>query len=333
MRNRVRRWTFRAYGWHGLGFIGAAISLSCSRSLQPLFYWLYMFVWRKAHLETWPRLSERTFLMREHMKAFMVMSVPQIGTLIFQAVVGQATTLLIAKLGKTAISASAATAAATMALTGGLSPTLSMVSGIRVGFYLGKGQPLRARGVGNLAMFLAVVVTGGLGIVVLPFARQVISVVTDDPTVQSPAAAILPAVMLNLVASIIVSIGTQGILTSQGRTKIVTFLSMGFELPMSVGSVAVFVFVFKYGLVPVFWVQAFVSVLEAVVVWAIVARSDWAKVAREAQERQGQQAGEADTSEEQGQPGHQSEISMQQATEDRKKSGESAGIPSTAEAA
>ena len=40
--------------WRGLGFIGAAVSLSCSRCLQPLFYWLYMFVWRKEHLEFWP---------------------------------------------------------------------------------------------------------------------------------------------------------------------------------------------------------------------------------------------------------------------------------------
>lgn len=303
------------FGWHGLGFIGAAISLSCSRSLQPLFYWLYMYVWRKAHVETWPSWSERTFLKREHVKAFMKMSAPQIGTLIFQAVVGQATTLLIAKLGNTAISASAATSAATMALTGGLSPTLSMVSGIRVGFYLGKGQPQRARAVSNLAMGLATLVTGGLGLLVLPFARQVISIVTNDPTVQSPAVAILPAVMLNLVASVIVSIGTQGVLTSQGRTKIVTFLSMGFELPLSVGSIALFVFVFKFGLVPVFWVQAAVSLLEALVVWAIVLRSDWATVAREAQERQGQLApaeDEADSPEERRPPGACSEISMQE---------------------
>ncbi|CAK0846555.1 unnamed protein product [Prorocentrum cordatum] len=104
--NAVLNWVlvfggpFKAwFGWHGLGFIGAAISLSCSRSLQPLFYWLYMFAWRRAHVETWPGWSERTFLRRQHVKAFMKMSAPQIGTLIFQAVVGQATTLLIRSWG------------------------------------------------------------------------------------------------------------------------------------------------------------------------------------------------------------------------------------------
>ena len=35
--------------WKGLGFVGAAVSLSCSRCLQPLTYFLYMFVYKKAH--------------------------------------------------------------------------------------------------------------------------------------------------------------------------------------------------------------------------------------------------------------------------------------------
>lgn len=309
---------FRAlFGWHGLGFIGAAISLSCSRSLQPLVYWLYMFVWRKAHVETWPSLSERTFLKREHVKSFMAMSAPQIGTLIFQAVVGQATTLLISKLGEAAISASAATSAATMVLTGGLSPTLSMVSGIRVGNYLGEGKPLQANRVSALALGLGVGVTAVLGLAALLFAHPIIAVVTNDPAVQAPAVEIMPAVVLNLVASILVSIGTQGILTSQGRTKVVTFLSMGFELPLSVGSVAALVFLFDAGLVAVYWSQAAVSFLEAFVILAIVQRSDWAEFARQARARQGASSAESDAEmpEETAPPHQASEISMQEAAE------------------
>jgi hypothetical protein len=61
---------FRSLGWNGFGFIGAAISLSCSRSLQPLFYWLYMFVWRRAHVDTWPGWSWE-FLGRERNKNFL----------------------------------------------------------------------------------------------------------------------------------------------------------------------------------------------------------------------------------------------------------------------
>eukprot|EP00929_Paragymnodinium_shiwhaense_P014177 TRINITY_DN122062_c0_g1_i1.p1 TRINITY_DN122062_c0_g1~~TRINITY_DN122062_c0_g1_i1.p1 ORF type:complete len:579 (+),score=118.52 TRINITY_DN122062_c0_g1_i1:62-1798(+) len=277
---------FRGMGWQGFGFIGAAISLSCSRTAQPLVYWLYMFVWRKAHVDTWPQLAERTFAQSQHVKSFLAMSLPQIGTLIFQAIVGQATTLLIAKLGKTAVAASSAAQGATIVLSGGLSPTLRMLSGMRVGFYLGKGQPKRAQRVAYLSLALGGVVTGIISVVVLPFGQQVIAVVTNDEMVQEPAASILPAIMLNLVATIIVSVGTGGILTSQGRTKIVTFLSMGFELPLSVGSTALLVLYFNADLQTVYWAQGLVSLFEALVVVAILQRSDWPRFAKEAQERQ-----------------------------------------------
>ena len=46
-----------AWSFHGFGFIGAAMSISASRCLQPLTYWLYMFVYCGAHKETWPGLS------------------------------------------------------------------------------------------------------------------------------------------------------------------------------------------------------------------------------------------------------------------------------------
>eukprot|EP00930_Biecheleria_cincta_P021025 TRINITY_DN1566_c0_g2_i2.p1 TRINITY_DN1566_c0_g2~~TRINITY_DN1566_c0_g2_i2.p1 ORF type:complete len:616 (+),score=105.86 TRINITY_DN1566_c0_g2_i2:267-1850(+) len=272
--------------WNGLGFIGAAISLSCSRSLQPVFYWLYMFRWRKLHEETWPSLAERTFLKQQHIKEFLKMSLPQIGTLIFQAVVGQATTLLIAKLGELAIAASAASSAATMVLTGALSPTMSMLSGMRVGLYLGQNKPASAKRVADLSLFLGAAVTGLLSIIALIFARPIMAVVTDSQSVEDGAVEILPAVLLNSVASIVVSIATQGILTSQGRTWIVTILSMGFELPLSIGSTALLVFVFKAGLAEVFWAQAAVTLLEAVVILMFLRCSDWRKYATDAQERQ-----------------------------------------------
>merc|ERR1719247_3592542 len=69
---------FRSAGyWSGFGFIGAAMSLSVSRSLQPLAYWLYMFVWKKGHEETWPGWS-RDFLKRDTLKIFMNQSLPQV---------------------------------------------------------------------------------------------------------------------------------------------------------------------------------------------------------------------------------------------------------------
>lgn len=99
--------------WRGLGFIGAAVSLSCSRCLQPLFYWLYMFVWRKEHLDFWPgwRLEEHTWT---RTKEFLTQGVPLVGTLVFGAVVGQATTLLVSRLGTDAVAATTAVSTATV---------------------------------------------------------------------------------------------------------------------------------------------------------------------------------------------------------------------------
>ena len=66
------------------------MSISASRCLQPLTYYLYMFAYRKAHAETWPGLS-CAFLRRERVRAFLVQSLPLIGTLVFQSVSGQVT--------------------------------------------------------------------------------------------------------------------------------------------------------------------------------------------------------------------------------------------------
>lgn len=307
---------FRLVGWKGFGFIGAAMSLSFSRSLQPVTYWLYMFLWKKSHLETWPSWSEKTFMKKEHIKSFMAMSLPQIGSMIFQAVTGQATTLLIAKLGAIAIAAGTATSTALMIFANGVATTIMFVSAIRVGFFLGKGQSARARAVSNLSIGLGFAVNGVLGMLLIVFARPLMHGVTSDPSVQKAAVAIMPAQVVNMIASCVVGTGTSGILTSQGRTKAVACLSFGFELPFSIGSVALLVLVFKADLVTVFWGQAAVSAFEMVVVLAILQRSDWALYAREAQERQGAVAPE-DTGPEEA-PHNASVLSLQpQNTEDK----------------
>merc|ERR1719277_83328 len=144
-----------------------------------------------------------------------------------------------------------------------------------------------------LSMIVGVAVAGGMSIVAMILAHPIMEVVTNDPLVQAPAVAILPAVMLNLVASLMVSIGTQGIITSQGRTKVVTFLTMGFELPLTIGSTALLVCYFKAGLTTVYWAQAAVSCFEAVVVLMIIKRSDWGQFAIDARQRQNADA-EAD---------------------------------------
>jgi len=129
--------------------------------------------------------------------------------------------------------------------------------------------------------------------VVLPFRHQVMGIVTSDVDVQQVGAWLLPAVMLNILGGVAVQVGTGGVLTSQGRPGLVTFLSMGFELPLSLGSVALLVLLFKASVTQVYWVQAAVTCLEAVVVWLLVTRSNWRKFSNEAVARQLEGSGAA----------------------------------------
>merc|ERR1712125_12178 len=109
-------------------------------------------------------------------------------------------------------------------------------------------------------------------------------------------ASLLLPVLLNTFASMLVSCNTGGVFASQGRTKLSTFLSMGIELPMSLGSVFVCVIVLKVGLQAVYWCQATVTWLEMAIVLVIWSRSNWAQYARDAAARQeAQQSGAAAT--------------------------------------
>mmetsp|Transcript_102232 Transcript_102232/g.286600 ORF Transcript_102232/g.286600 Transcript_102232/m.286600 type:complete len:546 (+) Transcript_102232:55-1692(+) len=284
---------FRAIsGWQGFGFIGAAMSISCSRSLQPLFYWLYMFVWKKQHHDTWPGWSWN-FLARERVKAFMDQSLPQVGTLILQAALGQTTTLLIAQLGNLAIAASAAATALTQIFTGGLAASLNAVCGIRVGFHLGRGHGVLAKRSALMVFTFSLYSVGFIAAVLLPFSTQAMSVMTSDNEVVALAAQLLPPVLVNTFCGLIVECNTGGVFTSQGRTILSTVLSMGIELPLNIGSIAFLVLYMRWGLLPVYWVQATVSFLEMLLVLVLFSRSDWERYAKEAKMRQEVEEAEA----------------------------------------
>jgi MATE family multidrug resistance protein len=160
------------------------------------------------------------------------------------------------------------------------------MSGIRTGYWLGRNDPVAASRTGWVAFGLGGVATLIVSLMLLPFATKVMGVVTSDQEVIDMSAVLLPAVMLNIIAGIAVEVGTGGVLTSQGRPSLVTFLSFAFELPLSLGSVAVLVLLFHSSLGFVYWAQAIVMVGEGVVVWIIIMNTDWAKQAAEAQERQ-----------------------------------------------
>jgi Na+-driven multidrug efflux pump len=196
-----------------------------------------------------------------------------------------------------AIDGSAAVQAVIMVFSGGLSVALSSVSGIRTAYYLGAGDSVAARRTAWLTLVSGIVATSVIAVFLLPLGHVVMSVVTNDGEIQDLGAALLPASLLNTMASTLVQTGTSGIITSQGRAKLVTFLSMGFELPLSLGSTAFVVLVYHSPITVVYWIQAIVSCFEAVVVCLLVHASDWPKLAREAKQRQG---GEEETNEDLG---------------------------------
>ena len=119
----------------GLGFIGAAVSLSLSRCLQPLVYWVYMFQLKKAHVGFWPDTGGvrglKSYVRKHHPSAvtceFLKQGVPLVGTLVFSATVSQATTLLVSKLGTDAVAATTAVSTATVMWAGAINAMFSMV--------------------------------------------------------------------------------------------------------------------------------------------------------------------------------------------------------------
>ena len=77
---------------------------------------------------------------------------------------------------------------------------------------------------------------------------------------------------------------------SQGRTFVTTLLSFGFELPCSIGGTALLVYVVKLrgpsGLLGITWAGGGFSLIEIVVLAAIIGCGNWARYAAEAQKRQ-----------------------------------------------
>jgi len=216
----------------------------------------------------------------------MNQALPQVGTLIFQAALGQTTTLLIAQLGNLSIAASSAATALTQIFTGGLSAALNAVCGIRVGFHLGQGNGLSAKRSALMIFNFSFYSVALIALLLLPFGREAVSVITSDEEVIDLATQLLPPVLLNTFAGLIVECNTGGVFTSQGRTVLSTFLSMGIELPLNIGSIAFLVLYMHVGLVPVYWAQAAVSCLELVLVLTIFLRSDWERYAKDAKRRQ-----------------------------------------------
>ena len=290
--NAMLNWIFVFGGptkWKGLGFIGAAISLSISRTMQGVCYYLYMFVYRKHHIAAWP---EGGWAFKHHTKdrtmEFMKQSLPNIGTLLFQAFASQATTVLVGRLGELSIAASSALSTVTFPWGGTLSATCTTVTGVRVGYHLGRGDGVAAKRSSWIVMhFITIINIIIAALFLIPFVRdRIMDVATDDENVVSLAETLVPAMLVGTYLNLLVSNGTSGVFSGQGRPLIATILSFGLELPLSIGGVAIYILVFHGNLLGVYWFNAISGAIEAVIVIYLIISSDWTKCAQEAQDRQ-----------------------------------------------
>eukprot|EP00533_Pseudo-nitzschia_delicatissima_P010228 CAMPEP_0116112550 /NCGR_PEP_ID=MMETSP0327-20121206/19041_1 /TAXON_ID=44447 /ORGANISM="Pseudo-nitzschia delicatissima, Strain B596" /LENGTH=609 /DNA_ID=CAMNT_0003605861 /DNA_START=12 /DNA_END=1841 /DNA_ORIENTATION=- len=290
--NGLLNWIFVFGGpfkWQGLGFIGAAISLSISRTMQGICYFFYMFVYKKHHLGAWPEtgwsLENHT---KERTQEFMKQSLPNIGTLLFQAFASQAQTVLVGRLGELPIAASSALSTVTIPWSGTLSATTCMISAIRVGYHLGKGDGTAAKKSSWIVMHFITIVNVIMAIVFLmPHLRsKILQIATDDLEVIELAKKLVPAMLVGTYLNLLVGNGTSGIFSGQGRPLIATILSFGLELPLSIGGVAIYILCFHGDIIGVYWWGAIAAAIEIVIVLYLVVRSDWNQCADEAIRRQ-----------------------------------------------
>jgi len=292
--NAFLNWTFvfggplrYVTGWRGLGFIGAAISLSISRTMQGITYFFYMFVYKQHHKATWP---ENGWALSNHTASrtweFMKQSLPNIGTLLFQVLASQATTVLVGRLGELSIAASSALSTVTIPWSGSLSATCCTISGVRVGYHLGRGDGQAAQKSTMLVLYFITIMNVVMAIAFLsPLRHVVLDVATNDEDVLKLGAVLIPAMLVGTYLSLMVSNITQGVFGGMGRPVIATVLSFGLELPLSIGGVALYILVFHGDLLGVYWWQAIAGAIELVIVAFILMRSDWQKCAVEAQRR------------------------------------------------
>lgn len=273
--------------WYGFGFIGAAISLSISRTMQGVCYFCYMFLYKQHHKTAWPEAGwSWTHHTKERTMEFMKQSIPNIGTLVFQVAAGQATTVLVGRLGELSIAASSALSTVTIPWSGTLSATTCTVSGVRVGYHLGRGDGVAAKKTAWLVIHLITIVNIIVAVVFLPLKHAILDVATDDEDVLEMAATLVLAMLVSTYLNIVVGNITSGVFSGQGRPLIATILSFGFELPMSIGGVAVYILALHGNLLGVYWWGVVSGAIEAILVVYLMATSNWDKCADEARERQ-----------------------------------------------
>ena len=289
--NALLNWVFVFGGpfasWDGFGFVGAAMSLSISRTSQSLVYFCYMFLYKQNHLATWP---DAGWSFRHHTwdrtKEFMKQSLPNIGTLLFQTCASQATTILVGRLGEGAIAASSALSTVSYPLWGTLGVTASTISSVRTGYHLGRGKGKAANQSAWLVIHFITLVNILVAVVFVFLRDPILRIATDDEDVLSIGRKLITAMLIGNYVNCLVNNITSGVFSGMGRPILATILSFGLELPMSIGGVAILILVMHGDLLDVYWWTVISGGVEAVIVFGLLFRSDWNHWADEARRRQ-----------------------------------------------
>merc|ERR1712157_128559 len=75
----------------------------------------------------------------------------------------------------------------------------------------------------------------------IPLKDPILNIATNDTDVLGIARKVVPAMLIGTYLNLQVGNITSGVFSGMGRPIIATILSFGFELPMSIGGVAVFI--------------------------------------------------------------------------------------------
>lgn len=117
------------------------------------------------------------------------------------------------------------------------------------------------------------------------FRDFVLNIVTNDIDVQRTTKQVLLVALVGKIPVVLVQVCTAGIFGGQGRTRMIAILSFAFEMPVSIGGIAVAVLLLHANFLQVCWYGLVASTVETIVCWFIVWRSDWKKLSAEAIER------------------------------------------------
>jgi MATE family multidrug resistance protein len=202
--------------------------------------------------------------------------------------------VLVGRLGEGAIAASSALSTITIPWGGTLGATCSTMSSVRVGYHLGRGNGDAAKKCAWLVLHLITIVNVMVAILFLPLRRWILDIATNDSDVLKLGTALVPAMLVGTYLNLFVSNITSGVFSGMGRPIIATILSFGFELPMSIGGVAIYILLMKGNLLGVYWWQAISGGVEALVVVFLMVISNWDHWAGEARRRQGVSSSEVD---------------------------------------